>query len=164
MSNQDYIQTRMTNGTSNIDTAPTPPVSASKAKRVGFDAIDRLPLAVGPLPDVLAVAGRNASEAASSIFQEGARGAAIRRLLARDIILSRSQLRVAQGLKGVLLKKVSEGREGTHRLNTLERMVDNEHRRLLASIEALARLDSSPVIRVVAHQAAVMVGQGGQQP
>ena len=74
-----------------------------------------------------------------------------------------SQLRIVQGLKGIILKKVSEGREGTHRLKTLERLADNEHRRLLASIEALARLDSSPIVRVVAHQAAVVVGQGGQQ-
>ena len=150
-------------GTCSIETAPTQSASTPTEERVGFDAIDRLPLAAGPLPEIYAVAGRNATVAATAIYREGARGPAIRRLLARDIVLSRSQLRVAQGLKGVVLKKVSEGREGTHRLRTLERLVDNEHRRLLASIEALARLDSSPVIRVVAHQAAVMVGQGGLQ-
>lgn len=157
MSHTESITTRTAKGTSKPETA-----AEEGQSPLGFDKIDRLPMVTGPIPELFAVAGKNACEMATAIYREGARGPAMRRLLARDITISRTQLRVAQSLRGIVLKAVAEGREDTHRLRTLERLVDAEHRRLMDSIDVLARLDSSPVVRVVAHQAVVM-SAGGQQ-
>ena len=70
---------------------------------------------------------------------------------------------VHPGLRNTVLKVVAEGKRQTQRLLALEQLANNEHRRLLASIEMLARLERrSPVVTVSAHQAAVVLGGGSE--
>lgn len=133
---------------------PEPPA------RVGFDPVDLVPMKTSLL-ELHAVAGINARDMASGLYNEGARGPTCRRMLCRDVVLSRTMLRTTQGLRNIVMRAVAEGREGPERLRVLEQAVDAEHRRLLASIELLARLEGgSPVVRVSAHRAAIVINEG----
>jgi len=131
--------------------------------RVAFDAVDQLPLTT-TMPELVAVAGKTNSDVATAIYREGVhRGPAMRRLLARDIVLSKTQLRFLQGLRNVLVKHVADGNEAPEvRLLALENLVAAEHRRMMEAINTLARLEGTgPVLKVVAGQAAIQVNQGG---
>jgi len=121
-------------------------------RRVGFDAIDSLPVSqIAPLL-------RDASMdhmvgAATQLTEQGGRGAAARRLLARDVELARVQLRWYEAMLANVMKTGTE-----KRIRLYLQMVDGLHRRMLASLELLGRLESpAPVVQVRAHQAAVVV-------
>ncbi len=130
--------------------------------RVGLDALDRLPIKV--LPEAVGRAAlQTLAAATTAISIEGARGAACRRLLAREIQLARVQLRVFQGLLNSELTSGKMGPKANNRIRLLERIVDRQHRRLMATIDQLARLDPpAPAVHVSAHQAAVLVEVGGR--
>ena len=146
------------NGTSLQERAtPEPP-----EPRVAFDAVDQIPVLTAMPAELLAVAGKTNCEVASAIYREGVRGPAMRRLLARDIVLSKTQLRFLQGLRNILVKHVADGNEPPERLQTIESLVATEHRRMMEAITTLARLEGAqPILKVVAGNAAIQVNNGG---
>ena len=62
MNDEENMPTSEASANHCIETASTQSVSAPTEERVGIDAVDRRPLAVEPLPEVLAVAGRKTAE------------------------------------------------------------------------------------------------------
>ena len=137
--------------------APEPP-----EPRVAFDALDQLPLTT-TMPELVAIAGKSNMDVATAIYHEGVRGPATRRLLARDIVISKSQLRFLQGLRNILVRAGPAAHEAPEvRLQALENLVAAEHRRMMEAINTLARLEGAgPVLKVIAGQAAIQVNQGG---
>lgn len=129
------------------------------APRVGLDQLDRLPL--NTLPEDVAVAAQpTLIDSVTAITTEGPRGPALRRLLARDAVLARSQLRFLEGVRNLELQRYLKGTVSERRVEVLERLANAQHRRLLATIDAMVRLDgAAATIHVSAHQAAVVVGQ-----
>ena len=131
--------------------------------RVGIDSLDALPLRC--LPGELPTGAREIlTEAVTALASEGARGPAAKRLLSRDIQLARVQLRQVEALRSLTLKQYINGSGSERRVRLLERLVENQHRRLLASLDALARLDPAPIgVRITAAQAAVHIDQTGSK-
>jgi hypothetical protein len=70
--------------------------------RVGFDPVDNLPLAT-TVSGLCAVAGKHAIATATEIAEQGRGAAACRRLLARDIVICRSELRYFQALRSTIV-------------------------------------------------------------
>ena len=135
----------------------------SPEPRIAFDAVDQLPLTTA-MPELLAVAGKTNSEVATAIFREGVRGPAMRRLLVRDIVLSKTQLRFLQGLRNILVKHVADGNEPPERVQALESLVAAEHHRMTEAINTLARLEGTqPILKVVAGNAAIQINEGGRR-
>jgi hypothetical protein len=96
----------------------------------------------------------------TALSTEGARGPACRRLLARDVQAARVQLRYLEGLRNVVLSRYASGKGSPERLKVLEKLVDNQHRRMLAAIDTLSRLDPAPAaVKISARQAAVVFGR-----
>jgi hypothetical protein len=118
-------------------------------------------MAIAPLPDfVLAQAEPAMSRLATDLAAEGARGGAARRLLARDVAIRRARLRYLEGLQAVHLKRAANDATALQQAVAIDKLVEAEHRRLLASLDALARLEPQPAaVHVRAHQAAVVVGR-----
>lgn len=126
--------------------------------QVGFDPADELPLRLLP-EEFTKAAGATLRAATTEIAQQGASGPACRRMLSRDIMLARTQLRFLEGARNTVLGHLLQGKNAEKRLKLLEQLVDQQHRRLLASINTLARLSAgSTVVRINAHQAAVVMG------
>gem|GEM_PF-3030086 len=60
-----------------------------------------------------------------------------------------------------MVNKMCKGQASDKLVKVLGRIVDAEHRRMITSLELLARLDSpAPAISVRANQAAVLIGTG----
>jgi hypothetical protein len=129
-------------------------LAEGRAASVGFDAVDGL--AYRTLDELVDVAEPTLREAATSICAEGAAGPALRRLIVRDVLASRTNLRFAQGARNLELRRYLSGSDNKSRLETLERIVDNEHRRLLASTNVLTSLErTASRVSISAKQAAV---------
>jgi hypothetical protein len=126
-------------------------------KRVGFDPADRL--VIGSLPEPLSkTLSPTMADALNALNAEGARGAACRRLITRDIQLARAELRHAQALRNLALTRYMEGNAPVSKVALLERMVAGAHRRMLGAIELLARLDPAPAgVSITANQAAILL-------
>ena len=133
---------------------------SAEQPRISFDALDSLPLRCLP-GDLPATTKQILVDATTELTHEGARGSAARRILARDVQLARVQLRQLEALRLITLKTYINDCSGSdRRVRLLERLVNNQHRRLLASLDALVRLDPAPVaVRVTAAQAAVVIDQ-----
>lgn len=130
---------------------------------VGYDCLDGLPLATLPV-EVRAAAQPTLRAMTTAIAREGARGAACSRLLARTIVLQRIELRHREGLMHVYLQRLASGQGCDSQLRELERLVNSAHKRLLESIDCLARLGAAPVaVQVNAVTAEVKVtGRDGR--
>ena len=141
-----------------VRTVPYPtPAVGSPGPLVGCDPVDLLDLKTLPEP-VRKAAQPTFKMTTTALASEGGRGPAARRLLARDVNLGRVRLRYYEGLLNLAVQDLVEGRGSERRVRTLERLADGQHRRLLGSLELLARMDTPTAsVRVVAHQAAVMV-------
>ena len=134
--------------------------------RVGFDGLDGLALSCIP------AAVRGDSEKVliaqlNTLVAEGGRGPTMRRLLSREVGLARASARYAQSLLHVELANLGKRHghaERVERIAVLERTTDAAHRRLLAAVDRLLRLDTVPVprIRVSARQAQVNIGEVAQ--
>lgn len=136
-------------------TTPTTPVS----QFTKFDSLDLLAIEMLP-PEVTRSprAKLNGAEAIS-IFEEGARGATTRSLLAKDISASRMHLRYFGALLDHAVERLGRGRGDVKLARFYSDLVDKQHRRLIAGVEALQRLEAAPPARfeVKAHQAAFML-------
>lgn len=96
----------------------------------------------------------------SALAAEGGRGAAMRRLLSREVALARAGLRLRECLANLELKKLGTHRFDPNTFEMLEKAVKSAHRRLMSAVDHLARLDvaQAPRIRISAAQAQVNVG------
>lgn len=138
----------------------TPTGNDPPRQRVGLDRVDRAVFAV--LPEWLRKdAEHTMITAITAIVEEGARGPAIRRLLARDIALSRAQLRHAQFVLNIELQKFEKGYTDARHLDAAEDVVHAHHRRMLASIRELRRIETGHAtqIRVSANVAQVNIAE-----
>ena len=134
------------------------PASEADSRLLGFDAIDSAPL-TNLDSKTKTAALENLRLATTCLAREGGRGPAAARLLARDISLSRVQLRHRQALLQVALQRYSDGGGSERQVRLFEQLVDKEHSRLMASLDQLARLTSARAeVKVNAIQAAVLVG------
>ena len=97
-----------------------------------------------------------AAQLAHDLTVQGGRGSAARAALARDVVVSAARLRCLQAEQATAM-----GSEDLVRVTRLDRLIDSEHRRWMASLDALARLDPAPIsaVRITAHQAAVTVNR-----
>lgn len=146
-------------------TCPSPAVALDQAApdlslRVVLDTMDKVAVS-STLPEVLECTEGHLVGTATDLTNEGGRGAAARRLLARDIATGRVILRYHQSLLNNMVNKMCKGQASDKLVKVLGRIVDAEHRRMITSLELLARLDSpAPAISVRANQAAVLIGTG----
>lgn len=134
-----------------ISSPPPPPPT------VGLDLLDEFSL-IG-IPDALQNDVLPAlTRTVTALSHEGGRGATTRRLLARDIALARVRLRHSERLQSEALGSAQFDPQAMRNALQLTRIVEAEHRRLLASIELLIRLDAPPVaaVSVTAKQAMVV--------
>lgn len=131
---------------------------SGKKPEIGTKEIDIMPLA--NLPEKISTAVLSEMNSAiAEIFEQGARGPACRRLLAREIELAHTQLRVLEGWMNMLLQKAGTGQKSERLVRTLGQLIHQTHCRMMAAIDQLARLDqTTPTIRIQADQAAVLVG------
>jgi len=122
-----------------------------------FDAVATRTLA----EQVHELAEAGLEEMTAGLCREGTRGKTCRGLLAREIAISRLRLRYIESLLNIETRKMLEGRGNERLVRTLERQVGQTHRRLVASVNSLARIEQpAPRLTVVAHQAVVMGGEG----
>lgn len=132
-------------------------VEPTDPPRVGFDCLDELSINT-LVENTLRAAQPHLQNATIDLAAEGGRGAAARRLLARDTILARARLRLFQGLRNHALRILHKGPSVERRVKVLERVIEGEHRRMLDSLEALARLNSPvPAVQIRTQQTAVLV-------
>lgn len=152
-------QVRQALAENNPQTNTLPP-PADKKPTITISSIDSFPLA--NLPEKIANAVLpTLSPASAELFEQGARGPACRKLLAREIQLARIQLRVLEGMLNILLGNSGTGNRSERRLRTVGQLVHQAHSRMMAAIDQLARLDhSTPTIRIQADQAAVVLDGG----
>lgn len=123
--------------------------------RIGLDALDELTLKMLP-EGVRQVAERTLTDVTTALATEGA-GPTLRRALAREVAICRAELRLVQGLRNRALTRFASGEVDEHRLLVLERVLNAEHKRWMASIEALSRASgAAATIRVSAQNVAVV--------
>ncbi|MDD5308327.1 MAG: hypothetical protein PHU25_13480 [Deltaproteobacteria bacterium] len=103
------------------------------------------------------------------LFDEGVRGkgaTAARSLLARDVALARVRLRWYELQLDYNLQNISDGPRREQRIALLGKLVDQQHRRMLATMELMAKLEAAgtptPVFKVSADTAAFQIN--GQAP
>ncbi|HOX57852.1 MAG TPA: hypothetical protein PLC99_13275 [Verrucomicrobiota bacterium] len=127
-----------------------------------LDFLDRLAI----LKTDSALLERAEPEIAATVIElsnQGGRGLTARRLLSRDIVIDRTRLRYYESLQGEVMRRFCIGQASVLQVRTLERMVSGLHRRMLASMELLARMDSpAPAIHFRTNQAAVFIGKASQ--
>jgi hypothetical protein len=136
--------------------------AAGDERLVGLDRLDALPTRT--LLDEIAEASKETlSDAITALSREGGRGPAARRLLARDVQLARVQLRSVEALRNIALRQLAEGKGSEKRVALLEKLVESQHKRMLAALECLSRTDPSPpvAVKIQAYQAAVRIGSDG---
>jgi len=161
MDDQAHVQQA---GHSTGPVCSSPEVALEQAEpgqpRVVLDTLDKIAVS-STLPIILERTEELMVGTSTDLTAEGGRGAAARRLLARDTATSRVRLRYYQSMLNHLLRRMCEGAANEKKVGLLERIVDAEHRRMITSLELLARLDSpAPAISVRANQAAVLIGTG----
>lgn len=134
---------------------------AEPDRRVGYDDVDSMPMAVLPR-EVQAAAAPTLISATTEIARQGARGEACRRLMARTVVLARVELRYRQSLLNVVLEKYASGRGSERQVRTLEKLVAGAHRRLIEAVDCLNRLGAASVaLQINAVHADVSVVSGG---
>jgi hypothetical protein len=99
----------------------------------------------------------------SALAAEGGRGAAMRRLLAREVALARAGLRLRECLANLELQKLGGRRFDAEKFDLLEKAVQNAYRRLMMSIDRLTRLDAAQAPRIRISAALAQVDVGGVQ-
>ncbi len=127
---------------------------------IGFDPADRWSILATPA-ELLDRAEECMLAANDALFEEGSRGPAMKRMLAREISLRRLALRRADLALAMEESALLRGQESDlKRLRVLEQLVSGEHARLLATIAEYDRLTtvSSPRFSVYSDQTAIMVG------
>ncbi len=124
---------------------------------VGLDLIDGLPIA--NLPEEVSEAAMETMLAAiTALASESTRKESIARVLARDIMVSRTMLRYLQAKQNIAHEKYVKGKVSARKYEILERAVKRQHRMMLESITLLSRLDAkTPSVRIAVEQAAVLV-------
>ena len=120
--------------------------------RVGLDGLDQLPAATIP-KRLMEGSMRSLLDGINAIADEGPRGPAMIRLLARDVQLARAQLRFREAIFNREAERIFLGQGDPRMLEIAERLVAGQHRRLLESIDMLSRLDRNRVAPRVAVQA-----------
>jgi hypothetical protein len=78
---------------------------------IGLDPIDNLPVRLLS-KEIAKAADPTLRPAITEIHREGARGPALRRLLCRDIVLARVQLRSLEALRNAEMKRYAKRRPG----------------------------------------------------
>lgn len=127
--------------------------------RVSLSRVDTLPLKV--LPAKLDTPELRAS--ISELATAGLSTPAMRRLLARDIELSRTLCRYFTALANTELRDLLRGKGSNRRVRLLQSVAEQHHRRMLKAIEMLSRLSvAAPAIRVCANNVGIAV-QGGRE-
>jgi hypothetical protein len=137
---------------------PDAEVAVPEGATLGMGLVDAMALVTLP-DDVSAAIEAHAKPLATSLARDGASCGAARRLIARDCALAHGRLRLLEGLQGAALARWSEDRGAAHEAESLGRMIVAEHRRLLASLEALRRMERlpEPVVRIA--RAAIVVNR-----
>jgi hypothetical protein len=104
------------------------------------------------------------------LFDEGVRGkgaTAARSLLARDVALARVRLRWYELQLDYNLQNISDGPRREQRIALLGKLVDQQHRRMLATMELMARLEAEAApgasFRIVADKAAFQIASVGEK-
>ena len=142
----------------NIAIGTTTPAEENVLPNVGMSKVDSLPLKTLPAP-LHSVSQECLKESLSVLVSEGVHGHAFRRLLVRDIELARIQCRFFTGLVNAAIEELLAGKVKEKRVRLLQDLAEQHHRRMIKSIELLARISSScPSIRVHAHQVGISVG------
>jgi len=124
--------------------------------RIAILAID--PKLVKARPEIFTYDEAEIASTARDLARQGGRGTAARRILAGDVATAKTLLRYYEALLTSLLRRVCHGSASEKQVKALERAVSSAHRRMLASMEALARLDSPAPAIHVSNQTAVIVG------
>lgn len=128
-----------------LSSAPaTPPARLSNLDAAGLEG---LPAGFEHLAE------ESVPQLAADLGRQGARGAAARQLLAADAAVSLARLRCLQSAQALAFSG-----NDLRRALELDRLADAAHRRMIESLDLLARLDPPPqAIRISAHQAAIQV-------
>ena len=138
------------------DEKPKPPT-------VGFSRLERLP--VGLMPDELCSKADRLGMAltATEIYEQAEAGSspkAIKRILSRQITSSRKQVAFFESLRTFAVTRMVQGKLAYESwVKLFDRLADGEHKRLLASIDTLQKLQTPPSVNIRARQAAVLVDQ-----
>lgn len=127
--------------------------------RVGLDSLDRVPFASMP-EQILGDAERAVLDAINAMVDEGPRGPAMHRLLAREIQFARAELRFAEALLNIEATQFIRKSDNVRRLETAARLVADQSRRLLSTIDLFSRIGGGAPTRisVSARNAVVAVG------
>ncbi len=103
-----------------------------------------------------ALAEESVAQLAADLAHQGARGPTARQSIANDAAISIARLRCFQSLQAVALG--GGGDDLKRRVLDLERLIEAEHRRWMAALDMLARMDPAPAsVRITANQAAIQV-------
>ncbi len=117
-------------------------------KSVGFHFLDILPFETLPEP----VRRQNTYDVmcatVTALFAEGGRGPAAKRLLSRDCVLGKNQLRYLQSIFNVELSSYLKNGGDSKRVELLERLVESQHRRMLASLNRLGAMDTNAASKI----------------
>ena len=129
---------------------------SEEQEKVGLDDLDSLPLQMSPLDttrDTMPVL----LQQVNALVHEG--DAAIQRLLAREVVLSRAALRARQAVFEFEWERYCRDKTNRDRVEFAERLVSAQHKRMLDAVTAFTRLDGrvSPRVRIVANRAQVAI-------
>ncbi len=130
-----------------------------RPQTIGFDPLDQVALLTIPV-SIRGKSMQTMLRAATAMHKEGGNGAALRRLLVRELQIVRASLRYREAVTNVELERFLKGRNNQDRLAAMEGSVERASKRLLATIDRLTRLDAvpaTPAINVMANQAIVSV-------
>ena len=132
-------------------------------KPLGFSPLERLP--VDLMPDALcSKADRQGIKlTAAEIYEQAQAGSspnAVKRMLSRMIATSRKELAFVESMRTFAITEMVGGKPSlVEWVRLFEQLAEKEHKRLLASIDTLARLQTPPAVNIRARQAAVMINQ-----
>ena len=136
---------------------------APKRPQVGFSPLERLP--VDLMPDELCSKADRLGMAltATEIYEQAESGSSpntIKRILSRQITSSRKQIAFFESLRTFAVTRMVQGKLAYESwVKLFDRLADGEHKRLLASIDTLQKLQTQPAVNIRARQAAVMIDQ-----
>ena len=132
---------------------------ASLPARVSLSRVDTLPLKV--LPAKLDTAELRAS--ISELATAGLSTPAMRRLLARDVEISRTLCRYFTALANTELRELLRGNGSNRRVRLLQTVAEQHHRRMLKAVELMSRLSvAAPSIRICGENVGIAL-QGGRE-